>query len=477
MQTAKRVVPLYSEIAERAVLGSALLDNSLMRGPLANLSVGDLSRPNGEIFAEMLRCSEDGMSFDITSIAQTFQDNAALIGGLLDGVVATPSVIGQHVKTILECSRLRELKRLSEDISSAVESGKASDEIIQSTLARQVQFLQSGCDLEGNPLPGSRSGVTRSRLKAVSVKDLLAMEIKPREMLLEPILPEQGLVMLYGYRGTGKTFLGLGIAFAVATGGEFLNWKALRARKVLYVDGELPAKTIQDRIRAIVGQDFGPERLRIVTPDFQDWPMPDLSTESGQLALEPLLEGIDLVVLDNLSALCRTGNENEGEDWMQMQEWMLRLRKRGMSVLFLHHAGKNKSQRGTSKREDLLDVVICLRHPSDYDPSEGLRCEIHFEKTRGFFGDSAKSFEVAMQEDSTTRAARWSIRSTEDANTIRSAELFGQGMSVREVAEELSVSRSAAGRLRTKWKESSISGGVPLSHHIGLGTARQSSPM
>ena len=44
-------------------------------------------------------------------------------------------------------------------------------------------------------------------LRVVSVEELLAREIRPREMLLEPILPEQGLAMLYAYRGLGKTYL------------------------------------------------------------------------------------------------------------------------------------------------------------------------------------------------------------------------------------------------------------------------------
>lgn len=125
--------------------------------------------------------------------------------------------------------------------------------------------------------------------------------------------------------------------------------------------------------------------------------MPDLATRQGQSLLEPQLEGVDLLILDNLSALCRDGNENEGEGWLPVQEWGLGLRRRGISVLFLHHAGKNKSQRGTSRREDLLDTVVTLKHPADYDPSEGLRCEVHFEKTRAMLGDEAKPFEVRLE--------------------------------------------------------------------------------
>jgi hypothetical protein len=60
--------------------------------------------------------------------------------------------------------------------------------------------------------------------------------------------------------------------------------------------------------------------------------------------------------------------ENEGESWVPMATWALARRREGRSVVFVHHAGKSGQQRGSSRREDLLDTVICLKHPSDYMP-------------------------------------------------------------------------------------------------------------
>ena len=37
-----------------------------------------------------------------------------------------------------------------------------------------------------------------------------------------------------------------------------------------------------------------------------------------------------------------------------MQNWLLKLRRQGKSVLLIHHAGTNGRQRGTSRREDAL---------------------------------------------------------------------------------------------------------------------------
>jgi putative DNA primase/helicase len=86
------------------------------------------------------------------------------------------------------------------------------------------------------------------RLKVVTVAELLTMEFDPREHVLEPILQTQGTALLYSKRGVGKTLTSLSMGCAVASAGKFLRWQAPKARKVLYVDGEMPAVTMQERL-------------------------------------------------------------------------------------------------------------------------------------------------------------------------------------------------------------------------------------
>ncbi len=89
---------------------------------------------------------------------------------------------------------------------------------------------------------------TGGRLKAVSIEAFLRMELPPREMLLGLWLPGQGLVMVFAPRGVGKTYVALGIAYAVSSGGQFLKWEAPKARRVLYIDGEMPGVVMQERL-------------------------------------------------------------------------------------------------------------------------------------------------------------------------------------------------------------------------------------
>ncbi len=93
-------------------------------------------------------------------------------------------------------------------------------------------------------------------------------------MVLGPILPAQELVMIHSKRGVGKTHVGLGIAYAVATGGTFLRWQAPCARRVLYIDGEMPAVSMQERLAHLVASNElippSADYLSIITPDLQE---------------------------------------------------------------------------------------------------------------------------------------------------------------------------------------------------------------
>ena len=44
------------------------------------------------------------------------------------------------------------------------------------------------------------------------------------------------------------------------------------------------------------------------------------------------------------------------------------LRKAGRAVLMVHHANKQGLQRGSSRREDMLDLVMALHRPRGWKP-------------------------------------------------------------------------------------------------------------
>lgn len=309
-------------------------------------------------------------------------------------------------------------------------------------------------DIEGEITPETMpdewpepSGVT-----TIDIKSFLEKDFPPRENILSPWLPSQGVAMIHAYRGIGKTHISLNIATAVASGGDFLRWRAEKPRGVLFIDGEMPARVLQERLAAIVSvaDKEATAPFKIITPDLQQGQgMPNLAEKEGQEALEPHLEGVDLIIIDNLSTLCRGGRENEAESWLPAQEWALKLRSRGFSVLFIHHSGKNGNQRGTSRREDILDTVISLKHPGDYRPDEGARFEIHFEKARGIYGPDVMPVEAQLM---TTPDGRrdWTVKDLEDTLTHKVANLLNEGVKQSEIPELLNIAKGTVSKHKKK---------------------------
>ena len=287
---------------------------------------------------------------------------------------------------------------------------------------------------------------SKHKLVVVTVKQLLSRPLPIRELILAPWLATQSLNMIYSWRGVGKTQVALGIAYAVATGSSFLGWKASKPRGVLYLDGEMPANALQERLSKIGygKQNLKEENLLLLTPDLQISKMPDLASNKGQQMIDELmLPSTELIIIDNLSCFVRSGaRENDAESWLKIGEWALAKRTQGKSILFIHHAGKSGNQRGTSKREDILDTVISLKHAPDYQWDDGAHFEVHFEKARHILGKSVKPFIAHLTQNGSRQ--KWQTMALFNKNKI--IELHKTGLSNSQIACVLGINRSTVFR-------------------------------
>jgi putative DNA primase/helicase len=117
--------------------------------------------------------------------------------------------------------------------------------------------------------------------------------------------------------------------------------------------------------------------------------MLDLGDEEGRNLLDAIIRqnNIGLIVLDSLSTLVRSGpEENSAESWIKIQEWALKHRGEGRTIIFVVHEGRNNKPRGTSKREDVLDTMIGLRPQPNEGDDDCTTIKLEFTKHRGFFG-------------------------------------------------------------------------------------------
>jgi hypothetical protein len=312
---------------ERSLLGTLLLRSELCKDAAEVLRPDDFSLDSHKrLFRAMLDLRRSQGSFDAVTLAASLERELPSIGGraylaeLEDGAIER-SNISQLCKVVQDKAVLRRYAHGAEKLQAAALAPGATPEECRQHTSELLPLFE-----------GARS----NGLRVCSLGEFLEMELPSREMVLTPFLPAQGLAMLYSKRGVGKTYLSLGIALAVARGGSFLGWSAPKPRKILFVDGELPQNTLQQRLRSIEAgvpesepQMSALDHFRIITPDMQTHPMPDLATAEGQALIERRISGAELLVLDNLSALLRSGKENEGESWLPVQGWLLRLRQQG----------------------------------------------------------------------------------------------------------------------------------------------------
>lgn len=344
---------------------------------------------------------------------------------------------------VVELPGLEYREKHGQDISDWLDMGN--------TIENLKTIVENTSDYIPNP---DTSTQKQEGLRLVTIEELFSLHIPPRDMLLSPFLPSQGLVLIAAKRGVGKTHIALGAAYAVATGGTFLCWQAPSPKKVLYIDGEMPACLMQERLQRIVhmsGKQPEKEYFQLITPDLQDHAMPDLSYKKGRDTIEPYIQNCDLVILDNISCLFRSGGENEAESWKEAQEWALDLRRRGKSILFVHHAGKSGTQRGTSKKEDTLDTVITLKHPEDYSPEQGARFNIIFDKARHFSGESARSFQVQLIEENGTW--EWQISDESHEELIdKIVQMRRNGHTIQAITESTGKTKSQIETLIIKAK-------------------------
>jgi putative DNA primase/helicase len=283
----------------------------------------------------------------------------------------------------------------------------------------------------------------------------LNLEFPTRDLLLAPWLPRPGLAMVHAPRGEGKTWFALAVGKAIANGEPLAEWKVQNSGRVLYIDGELPGAYLQERLRKL--QASPPGRFNIICRDsfhLHKEMMPDLADEQGREQIDGIIKQCnpDLIILDSLSTLVRQGVENEAQSWAPLQGWLLGHRWQGRTILMIHHSGKSGQQRGTSKREDVLDTVIRLAKRPDLDEADSISTfELHFSKARDFAGKDAAPQVLRLTKQADSMA--WTSEPMSSERERRIAEMRAQGIKQKDIAKEMHLTPGRVSQIVKKQQE------------------------
>jgi hypothetical protein len=184
-----------------------------------------------------------------------------------------------------------------------------------------------------------------------------------------------------------------------ATGTDALGFSAPTPCRVLIIDGEMASEEMQTRITKTLPFMLNvqpTDNLVVLGADWQDEFLPRLDTPAGQAAVEPFVEAAELVFVDNRSTLFDPEGEKDPTAWQPAQEWLLSLRKRGKAVVLVHHGNRNGGARGLCKPEDVMNLIVKLARPDDYQAEQGARFRVEFEKNRGAYGAAVAAFTAQL---------------------------------------------------------------------------------
>jgi len=197
-----------------------------------------------------------------------------------------------------------------------------------------------------------------------TVKKLRTMEVPPKRKVIDDWFREGDIGFIFALRGVGKTWFAFDLARSIADGAAFGPWGCHFSAPVLYVDGEVSANDMKGRAKGIGIESANLHYLNHELLFEHGHSTIDVADLDWQEAITGLCEDlkIKVIILDNLSCLAPTVDENEGVEWSdQLLNWVLGFRRRAMSVIFVQHANRTgENMRGHSRREDPANWIIQL---------------------------------------------------------------------------------------------------------------------
>ena len=198
----------------------------------------------------------------------------------------------------------------------------------------------------------------------------------PQQWAGEGFLGPGFRVMLAGAPKLGKSHLAVQLLMACAAGGEFLNMKFHTPRRVLYVNAEIKAEYIKDRIIRAMSR-FSDREQRHIRANFLLTGRSDINLETMHRTLREVCREHKpyVICIDPLSQFFTGGDSNSSDseadrfktfidpicsrDWVEDHE---------MSVVVVHHTAKNNSRnrndfdtiRGTGFYRSWFDTGMLL---------------------------------------------------------------------------------------------------------------------
>lgn len=162
--------------------------------------------------------------------------------------------------------------------------------------------------------------------------------------IIKNVLPQAELVVVYGASGSGKSFVVLDMAAAIARG---IPWRGHRVKqgKVVYIAAEGAGGFRKRMIAYAARQGISLDEIELfVVPDAPNMLLKDDALELAKRIRERCGH-VSVLVVDTFAQVTPGGNENAGEDMGKALAHCKGLhRALGCVVVLVHHSGKDASK-------------------------------------------------------------------------------------------------------------------------------------
>jgi len=229
-------------------------------------------------------------------------------------------------------------------------------------------------------------------------EELTDREIPETRFLIEKIMPTNAITFLSGNPGSGKSWILIEIALAVAEGRKFLNRFETTKGKVLIIDEERRAGETQRRLKKLEA----PKTKDVFITCLEGVKI-DNVVDRERIIKFCEDQGIQLVIFDSLRSV-NSLDENNSKEAQEIMDCFKQFVVKGISVLATHHNRKegfliSKDATQTLRGSSGLLAGISSLISIDKCDNQGKRLELIISHPKMNEGEQIQPFQVALQED------------------------------------------------------------------------------